>query len=186
MQTHHRLRSRVKGVFAFAQSECTYSVGSARHEGAGGMARQTEGEEACVGATFETPPVSLGEISENWVCVRPAVSSIWTETGPMLQHRDLVMVMAEGPSRLGSLSGYSRQGWSTSMEEGARVVSEAERGLINRDQYCFARFLPLITYDKAGGAALDGKSLMRASRSTRNKLCNLEIETKTTILYVPT
>ena len=45
-------------------------------------------------------------------------------------------------------------------------VSEAERGFINRDQYCFARFPPLITNDKA---ALDEKSLMRAP-STRNKL----------------
>ena len=67
-------------------------------------------------------------------------------------------------------------------EGGERGRGERERGLINRDQYCFARFLPLITYDKAGGAAaLDGKSLMRASRSKRNKLCILKTETKTTI-----
>ena len=131
--------------------------------------------------------MNLGDISENWVCMRPNVSSIWPETG-YIQHRDLVMVMAEGLSRLGSLSGYSRQGWSTSVEEemagegGERGRGERERGLINRDQYCFARFLPLITYDKAGGAAaLDGKSLMRASRSKRNKLCILKTETKTTI-----
>ena len=133
--------------------------------------------------------MNLGDISENWVCMRPNVSSIWPETG-FIRHRDLVMVMAEGPSRLGSLSGYSRQGWSTSVEEEMageereRGGERRERGLINRDQYCFARFLPLITYDKAGGAAaLDGKSLMRASRSTRNKLyiLELDIETKTTI-----
>ena len=114
MQTHHRLRSRVKGVFAFAQSECTYSVDSARHTReewhgrlrGGGMCR----------SNVRNTSVSLGEISEDCVYVRPDVSSIWTETCS-IQHRDLAMVMAEGPSRLGSLSGYSRQGWSTSVEE---------------------------------------------------------------------
>ena len=162
-------------------SECTYSVDSARHTREGRHGRLRGGGGMCRSNVRNTA-MNLGDISENWVCMRPNVSSIWPETG-FIQHRDLVMVMAEGPSRLGSLSGYSRQGWSTSVEEeGAQ--SERERGLINRDQYCFARFLPLITYDKAGGAAaLDGKSLMRASRSTRNKLyiLELDIETKTTI-----
>ena len=120
------------------------------------MAWQTEGGGMCRSNVRNTS-VSLGEISEDCVYVRPDVSSIWTETCS-IQHRDLAMVMAEGPSRLGSLSGYSRQGWSTSVEEemageGGRGGGGAERGLINRDQYCFARFLPLITYDKAGCAA---------------------------------
>ena len=83
------------------------------------------------GSNVRNTSVSLGEISENWVCVRPEVSSIWPEKG-FIQHRDLVMVMAEGPSRLGSLSGYSRQGWSTSVEE--EMAGEGRRGRGERER----------------------------------------------------
>ena len=95
------------------------------HEG--GKAWQTEGEGGGMcRSNVRNSSVSLGEISENWFCVRPDVSSIWPET-VSIQHHDLVMVMAEGPSRLGSLSGYSRQGWSTSVEE-EMAGEERERG----------------------------------------------------------
>ena len=39
MQTHHRLRSRVKGVFAFARSECTYFTLCTRDGGLRGRGR---------------------------------------------------------------------------------------------------------------------------------------------------